>query len=111
MSFEFPFFYNYTDAFTCVDDSVPYYHLMKRVQAKCPKLREVKVNMEMFAERLEHGNKGENSGANIVNANPSEIASRMQCYATHDAPIGASWALPHWYGLMAYTNQTVYAPY
>ena len=90
---------------------MPYYRLLKRVQAKCAKLREVKVNMELFAERLNHGERGENNGANIVNANPSEIGARMQCYAKHDAPIGACWALPHWYGLMSYANQTVYAPY
>ena len=41
---------------------------------------------------------GENNGANIVNANPWEIAQRMQCYAKHNAPIGASWAMPHWCG-------------
>ncbi len=46
-----------------------------------------------------------------MNANPFEIADRMQCYARHNAPIGASWAMPHWYGLMTYANQTVYAPY
>ena len=27
-------------------------------QAKCPMLQEVKVNMEMFAERLNNGRKG-----------------------------------------------------
>lgn len=45
VSFEFPFFFNYSAAFTCEGDSVPYYKLLKRVAAKCPKLREVKVNM------------------------------------------------------------------
>ena len=55
VSFEFPFYYNYSGAFTCEDDSVPYYKLLKRVAAKCPKLREVKVNMEMFVERRNNG--------------------------------------------------------
>ena len=55
MTFEFPFFYNYSTAFTCEGDSVPYYKLLQRVAAKCPKLREVKVNMEMFVERLNNG--------------------------------------------------------
>ena len=45
-------------AFTCTGDSVPYYRMLKRVQAKCPMLEEVKVNMEMFAERLSNGRKG-----------------------------------------------------
>jgi hypothetical protein len=158
VTFEFPFHYNYSAAFTCEGDSVPYYQMLRRVQAKCSKLREVKVNMEMFAERLNNGHRsvlivhhfrvmreverqgkgmqsaprhafqlittvadyacshdlvcsGENAGANIVNANPSEIASRMACYTKHKAPIGCSWALPHWYGLMTYANETVYAPY
>ena len=55
VTFEFPFFYNYSTAFTCEGDSVPYYKLLQRVAAKCPKLREVKVNMEMFVERLNNG--------------------------------------------------------
>ena len=74
------FSYDYSDAFTCAGDSVPYLRLLQRVAAKCPRLREVKVNMEMFAERLNGGLRGENNGANIVNANPSEIADRMRCY-------------------------------
>ena len=55
VSFEFPFFYNYSAAFTCEGDSVPYYQLLQRVRKKCPRLREVKVNMEMFVERLNNG--------------------------------------------------------
>ena len=110
VKFEFPFSYDYSEAFTCAGDSVPYLRLLQRVAAKCPRLREVKVNMEI-AERLNGGLRGENNGANIVNANPSEIADRMRCYKEHGAPIGASWALPHWFGLMTYANQTVYAPY
>jgi hypothetical protein len=31
--------------------------MLRRVQAKCSKLREVKVNMEMFAERLNDGHR------------------------------------------------------
>ncbi len=59
----------------------------------------------------QNGAGGENNGANIVNANPSEIASRMSCYLENNLPIGACWALPHWYYLWTYANATVYAPY
>lgn len=42
-----PFYYNYT---MTSDDALGYYRVLKRVSAKCPMLREVKVNMEMFVE-------------------------------------------------------------
>ena len=67
--------------------------------------------MEMFAERLNHGERGEDAGANIVNADPSEIARRMACYAKHELPIGACWAINHWHDVFTFANQTVYAPY
>jgi hypothetical protein len=67
--------------------------------------------MEMFAERLEHGLHGENNGANIVNANPFEIAQRSSCYREYGLEVGACWALPHWFYLWTYANATVYAPY
>lgn len=60
-------------------------------------LTHFQVNMEMFAERLQDGEHGENNGANIVNANPFEIAQRMTCYLEHNLAIGACWALPHWF--------------
>eukprot|EP01052_Picozoa_sp_SAG31_P009519 SAG31_NODE_501_length_14835_cov_11.191979_6_plen_238_part_00 len=47
----------------------------------------------------------------VVNADPAEISRRMACYKRNDAPIGASWAMPHWYYLMTYSNATVYSPY
>ena len=72
---------------------------------------EVKVNVEMFAERLNNGLHGENNGANIVNANPQEIAERLACYARHSAPIGACWAMPHWYSIWTFANATVFNPY
>lgn len=113
VSFEFPFFFNYTNAFTCEGNSVPYYALLERVRARCPHgISEVKMNMEMFVERLSpSGQRGEDSGANIVNANPYEIAQRMQCYQKHSLPIGVSWAMPHWHDLFTFANSTVYAPY
>eukprot|EP00039_Didymoeca_costata_P026634 m.16272 g.16272 ORF g.16272 m.16272 type:complete len:364 (+) comp5651_c0_seq1:82-1173(+) len=112
VSFEFPFYYNYSTAFTCEKDTVPTYASLDRIRAKCPQgLREVKVNVEMFAERLNNGEHGEDNGANIINADPREIASRLECYRKNNLPLGASWAINHWYGLMTYVNQTVYHPY
>lgn len=72
---------------------------------------DLQVNMELFAERLNNGLHGENNGANIVNANPQEIALRRACYTGHGLSIGACWALPHWYYLWTYANATVYQPY
>jgi hypothetical protein len=67
--------------------------------------------MEMFAERLNNGHKGEDAGANIVNADPAEVYRRMACYKQHELPIGASWAINHWHDLMTFANSTVYHPY
>jgi len=78
--FRFPFSYDYSDALTCRDDAIPYHQLMLRVKEACPMLEEVKINAEMFAERLEDGLRGENNGANIVNADPQEFFRRLSCY-------------------------------
>ena len=43
VSFKFPFYYNYTGAFTCEGDTMPYYFLLKEVSAAEPNLEEVKV--------------------------------------------------------------------
>lgn len=88
--------------------------MLQKVQAYCPdKLREVKVNAELFAERLATGthSRGEDNGANIINADPHEVASRLACYARHNLEVGCSWAMNHWYSLWTYANATVYAPY
>ena len=54
-TFEFPFYYKYDGALTSAD-GLSYYHMMQRVQKKCPdKLAEAKINMEMF---IEHRNPG-----------------------------------------------------
>eukprot|EP00040_Diaphanoeca_grandis_P040027 m.260986 g.260986 ORF g.260986 m.260986 type:complete len:365 (+) comp41024_c0_seq1:119-1213(+) len=112
VSFEFPFYYNYSVAFTCEKDTVPTVAMLHRIQATCPdNLREVKVNAELFAERLNHGQHGEDDGANIINADPREVATRLACYKHHNLPVGCSWAMPHWYSLMTYANATVYSPY
>ena len=68
VSFTFPYHYNYSSAFTCEDDTVPNYKMLTRVAARCPEvLREVKVNAELFAERLSRdGQRGEDNGALIV---------------------------------------------
>ena len=113
VTFKFPFHYNYSSAFTCEDDTVPTMAMFADVQAACPHgLREVKVNAELFAERLSpSGQRGEDNGANIINADPHEVASRLACYEAHGFPVGCSWATPHWYSLMTYANATVYHPY
>eukprot|EP01079_Euglenida_sp_SAG-EU17-18_P006712 gene6712-1200_t len=73
VSFEFPYFYNYTTAFTCEKDTVPTMQVLQRVHESCPaKLREFKVNAELFAERLNNGHRGEDGGADIINADPRE---------------------------------------
>jgi len=114
VSFDFPFSYNYSAALTCEGDTVPTYQLLRDVQAACPHvLREVKVNAELFAERLAPGtgSRGEDNGANIVNADPREVASRLACYEQHGVPVGACWALNHWHSLWSFANSTVYSPY
>ena len=76
VSFQFPFFYNYSQAFTCERDTLATYNMLKQIQQSCPdKLREVKVNAELFAERLATGthSRGEDNGANIINADPREV--------------------------------------
>lgn len=112
VSFEFPFNYNYSQAFTCTRNTVPTVRMLERVQNSCPdKLVEVKVNVEFFAERLNDGMHGEDNGANIVNANPAEIASRLDCYRRNNLAIGACWAISHWYSIFTFANETVYHPY
>ena len=114
VSFDFPFSYNYSVALTCEGDTVPTYELLRQVQSACPDvLREVKVNAELFAERLAPGtgSRGEDNGANIVNADPREVADRLACYERHGVPVGACWAINHWHSLWSYANATVYAPY
>jgi hypothetical protein len=113
VTFEFPFHYNYTNAFTCEKDTVPTFAMFTRIQQACPQqLREVKVNAELFAERLSpDGKRGEDNGANIINADPHEVYDRLQCYQRHSLPVGCSWAMPHWFSLMTYANATVYHPY
>ena len=113
VTFEFPFHYNYSAAFTCELDTVPTMAMLGRVQAACPHgLREVKVNAELFAERLSPaGQRGEDNGADIINADPHEVATRLACYAAHGFPVGCSWAINHWYYLNTYANATVYHPY
>lgn len=45
VSFEFPFHYNYTAAFTCEKDTKPTYEMLQRIVATCPaKLTEAKVS-------------------------------------------------------------------
>eukprot|EP00911_Craspedida_sp_UC1_P002435 UC1_evm1s1814 len=112
VQFTFPFNYNYSNAFTCEADTVPTYNMLQRIVKRCPtRLTEAKVNVELFAERLNHGKKGEDNGANIVNADPREIAQRLDCYRRHKLEIGACWAVPHWFGIWSYANQTVWHPY
>jgi len=50
-------------------------------------------------------------GANIVNADPREVAARLACYTQHNLLLGASWAINHWYNLCSFANETVYHPY
>ena len=112
VSFEFPFYYNYSVAFTVEKDTAPTYALLQRIHKACPsKLREVKVNAELFAERLNHGQHGEDNGANIVNADPREVATRLSLYKKGAMDVGCCWAINHWWSLMTYANATVYSPY
>lgn len=110
--FYFPMHWDYSNAYTCEEDSVPWLRLLENVGKKCPNLSEVKINAEMFAERWsDSGEKGENNGANIVNADPREVFERLSCYQRLSAPVGVCWALPHWYSLWTFANATVYSPY
>lgn len=86
-TFKFPFEYNYSQQFSCEGDTLPTYQMLQRVRSKCPTgLREVKVNAELFAFSLSpDGQKGEDNGALVVNAGPHEVASRLKCYAEHQA--------------------------
>ena len=113
VTFEFPYYYNYSNAFTCEKDTVPTMEMLRRVSASCPtSLREVKVNAEMFVERhTATGMAGEDNGAYIVNADPRELASRLACYKQHNLEVGASWAINHWHSLLSYANTTVYTHY
>eukprot|EP01147_Barroeca_monosierra_P002957 gene2957-5758_t len=98
-------------AWTCDGHTVPFYELLVDVTKECPNLREVKVNMEMFAEHRNNGKRGENNGALIVTADSHEIAERMLCYEKNNVEIGACWALPHWFSLFSQANETVFHPY
>lgn len=105
--FQFPFYYNYTNALT-YEDGIQYYQMLQRVRSRCPQnITEAKVNMEMFIEYVNAGGSaGEDNGAFILDADPREVGDRKHMYETY-AEIGLSWALPHWYNLNTYANRTM----
>ena len=113
VTFDFPYRYDYSAAFTCEADTVPTVAMLKRVQEHCPaSLLAAKVNAELFAERLSpDGRRGEDNGANIVTADPREVHDRLACYRKHRLDVGASWAINHWFALSTFANATVYPVY
>lgn len=80
--------------------------------SRCPMLIEVKANAELFAEKLSpDGRKGENNGALILNANPTEVSARLSCYETNQVDVGVCWAMPHWFAIWSFLNNTIFQPY
>ena len=51
--------------------------------------------------------RSEGNGAFILSAPPMNVAQRLSCYQKNNVPVGACWALPHWYDVYSYMNHTM----